>query len=61
MTGRYDGGCCPGCGSYQVTPYCFVVGVREVYGYHCPACQITWRVLVYDGTAFAASSRNPAR
>jgi len=60
VTGRYDGDCCPACGSYQVTPYAIVLGGREEYGYHCQSCQITWRVLVYDGAAPAGSTRNPA-
>ena len=59
MTGRYDGDCCPACGSYQVTPYCVVLGAREEYGYHCQSCQITWRVLVYDGIA-PVSKKSPA-
>lgn len=60
MTGRYDGDCCPACGGYQVTPYAVVLGSREEYGYHCQACQITWRILVYDSAAAAASTRRPA-
>jgi transposase-like protein len=60
MTGRYDGDCCPACGSYQVIPYAVVFGAREEYGYHCQSCQITWRVLLYDGAAHAGSARNPA-
>lgn len=45
---RYTGDCCPACGSDQVTPYALILGAREEYGYHCPACQITWRVLSHD-------------
>jgi transposase-like protein len=60
MTGRYDGDCCPACGSYQVTPYAVILGAIEEYGYHCQACQITWRVLVYDGTSPADTNRNSA-
>ena len=47
MTGRYEGDCCPACGSYQVLPYAVIFGGREEYGYHCQTCQITWRVLSY--------------
>ncbi len=60
MTGRYDGDCCPACGSYRVTPYAVILGGREEYGYHCQACQITWRVLVYNGTASAGTRKSPA-
>ena len=60
MTGRYDGDCCRACGSYQVTPYAIILGGREEYGYHCQACQITWRVLVYNGTASAGTRKSPA-
>ncbi len=35
MTGRYEGDCCPACGSYQVLPYAVILGGREEYGYHC--------------------------
>jgi hypothetical protein len=50
MTGRYEGDCCPACGSYQVLPYAVILGGREEYGYHCRDCQITWRVLSHDAT-----------
>jgi len=62
MTGSYDGDCCPRCGSYQVIPYAVLLGAREEYGYQCQSCQITWRVLVYDGSAPADPdrTRNPA-
>ena len=58
MTGPYAGDCCPVCGSYQVTPYAVILGAREEYGYHCHACRITWRVLVWD--AATGSSKNTA-
>jgi transposase-like protein len=61
MTGRYEGDCCPACGSYQVLPYAVILGGREEYGYHCQECQVTWRVLTYDpGQAGADSTRSPA-
>jgi formate dehydrogenase maturation protein FdhE len=60
MTAAYHGDSCPVCGSYQVTPYAVILGAREEYGYHCQACQITWRVLVCDGNLPAASMKSPA-
>jgi transposase-like protein len=58
---RYAGDCCPACGSYQVIPYAVILGAREEYGYHCDACQITWRVLTHDpATTPADGSRSPA-
>jgi transposase-like protein len=59
MTGRYEGDCCPACGSYQVLPYAVILGGREEYGYHCRDCQITWRVLSHDATA-ASANRSPS-
>jgi transposase-like protein len=61
MTTRYDGDCCPACGSYQVLPYAVILGAREEYGYHCQVCQITWRVLVYDGDTATAKAGTPPR
>jgi transposase-like protein len=60
MTGRYEGDCCPACGSYQVIPYAVILGGREEYGYHCADCQITWRVLTHGTTADAGTNRSPA-
>jgi hypothetical protein len=61
MTGRYEGDCCPAGGSYQVLPYAVILGGREEYGYHCQACQITWRVLTYTpGQADSDHTRSPA-
>ena len=60
MNAPYDGDCCPACGSYQVTPYAVILGAREEYGYHCQACEVTWRVLTYDGTVPAESTKSPA-
>jgi transposase-like protein len=61
MTGRYEGDCCPACGSYQVLPYAVILGGREEYGYHCQDCQITWRVLTYTpGQADTGERRSPA-
>ena len=54
MTGRYEGDCCPACGSYQVLPYAVILGGREEYGYHCQDCQITWRVLTHDPASAGA-------
>ena len=45
MTRRYDGDCCPACGSCQVIPYAVLVGGSEEYGYQCLACQVMWPVL----------------
>ena len=61
MTGRYDGDCCPACGSDDVIPYAVILGTREEYGYHCQVCQVTWRVLTYDGDTAAAGTRSPSR
>ena len=55
MTGRYDGDCCPACGSIQVIPYAVLVGGCEEYGYQCLACAVMWRVLTYPGPAAASS------
>jgi hypothetical protein len=41
-------------------PYAMILGAREEYGYHCQACQITWRVLVHDGSAPVVSKTSPA-
>ena len=30
-TRRYDGDCCPACGSHQVIPYAVMVGGSEEY------------------------------
>src|SRR5215472_9213790 len=51
MTGRYDGDCCPACGSDEVTPYAVIVGAREEYGYQCLACAVTWPVLSHPDSA----------
>jgi hypothetical protein len=63
MTARYDGDCCPACGSHQVIPYAVLVGGAEEYGYQCLACAVMWPVLTYPGTAATASDdrhRSPA-
>src|SRR5215472_18650514 len=50
MTGRYEGDCCPACGSDEVIPYAVIVGAREEYGYQCLACAVTWPVLAHSAT-----------
>jgi hypothetical protein len=63
MTARYDGDCCPACGSHQVIPYAVLVGGTEEYGYQCLACAVMWPVLTYPGTIATAphdSRRSPA-
>ena len=50
MTARYDGDCCPACGSGQVIPYAVLIGASEEYGYQCLACQVMWPVLTYPAT-----------
>jgi transposase-like protein len=60
VTGRYEGDCCPACGSYQVLPHAVILGGREEYGYHCESCQITWRVLTYDSSQAGTDMRSPA-
>ena len=51
MIRRYDGDCCPACGSCQVIPYAVLVGSSEEYGYQCLACAGMWPVLTYPGQA----------
>ena len=51
MTGRYDGDCCPACGSDQIIPYAVLVGGTEEYGYQCLACAVMWPVFAYPGPA----------
>jgi hypothetical protein len=63
VTVRYDGDCCPACGSHQVIPYAVLVGAREEYGYQCLACEVMWPVLTYpapDEGALIARERGPA-
>jgi hypothetical protein len=63
VTGRYDGDCCPACGSSQVLPYAVLVGGSEEYGYQCLTCQVMWPVLIYSATAATAQGeprRSPA-
>jgi hypothetical protein len=63
MTARYDGDCCPACGSSQVLPYAVLVGGTEEYGYQCLACAVMWPVLIYPETGAAARDeprRSPA-
>src|SRR5215472_7414623 len=63
MTGRYDGDCCPACGSDEVIPYAVIVGAREEYGYQCLVCAVTWPVLSHPESALvthAASHRHRA-
>jgi hypothetical protein len=63
MTARYDGDCCPACGSSQVIPYAVLIGASEEYGYQCLACEVMWPVLTYPASEAATSAghkRNPA-
>jgi hypothetical protein len=57
MTGRYDGDCCPACGSIQVIPYAVLIGRSEEYGYQCLACAVMWPVLTYPGTASSGEQK----
>ena len=57
MTRRYDGDCCPACGSCQVIPYAVLVGGSEEYGYQCLACQVMWPVLTYPGISTGGAER----
>ena len=57
MTARYDGDCCPACGSSQVIPYAVLIGASEEYGYQCLACQVMWPVLTYPGAAASPGER----
>jgi hypothetical protein len=45
VTRRYDGDCCPACGSHQVIPYAVLIGGSEEYGYQCLTCEVMWPVL----------------
>ncbi len=47
MTARYDGDCCPACGSSQVIPYAVLIGASEEYGYQYEVCEVMWLVLTY--------------
>jgi hypothetical protein len=51
MTARYEGDCCPACGSSQVIPYAVLIGGSEEYGYQCLACAVMWPVLTYPAAA----------
>jgi hypothetical protein len=42
-------------------PYAVILGAHEEYGYHCQTCQITWRVLTYNGDTTAAESGSSPR
>ena len=57
MTGRYDGDCCPACGSIQVIPYAVLIGGSEEYGYQCLACAVMWPVFTYPGTASSGEQK----
>ena len=60
---RYDGDCCPACGSHQVIPYAVLVGASEEYGYQCLVCQVMWPVMTYPAVTAAAQpgrKRSPA-
>ena len=57
MTARYDGDCCPACGSSQVIPYAVLIGASEEYGYQCLACQVMWPVLTYPGATAGPGER----
>jgi hypothetical protein len=57
VTRRYDGDCCPACGSCQVIPYAVLVGGSEEYGYQCLACQVMWPVLTYPGIRTGGAER----
>jgi hypothetical protein len=46
VTRRYDGDCCPACGSCQIIPYVVPDGGEE-YGYQRLACQVTRPALTY--------------
>ena len=50
MSARYDGDCCPACGSHQVIPYAVLVGGNEEYGYQCLVCEVMWPVLTYPAS-----------
>jgi hypothetical protein len=63
MTARYDGDCCPACGSSQILPYAVLIGGSEEYGYQCLACAVMWPVLTYPATAITPQDeprRSPA-
>jgi hypothetical protein len=62
VTGRYDGDCCPACGSCQVIPYAVLAGGSEEYRYQCLACQVMWPLLTYPGinTGGAERQQSPA-
>ena len=57
MTSRYDGDCCPACGSCQVIPYAVPAGGSEEDGYPCLACQVMWPVLTYPGISTGGAER----
>ena len=57
MTARYDGDCCPACGSSQVIPYAVLIGASEEYGYQCLACAVMWPVLTCPGAAAGPGER----
>ena len=57
MTGRYDGDCCPACGSCQVIPYAVPAGGSEEDGYPCLACQVMWPVLTCPQPAASPGDR----
>jgi hypothetical protein len=58
VTARYDGDCCPACGSSQVIPYAVLVGGSEEYGYQCLACEVMWPVLTYPQPAAGQCDRH---
>jgi hypothetical protein len=57
MTGRYDGDCCPACGSCHVLPYAVLVGGAGEYGHQCLGCAVMWPVLTYPGAAASPGER----
>ena len=60
---RYDGDCCPACGSHQVIPYAVLVGASEEYGYQCLICEVMWPVLTHPACGIAdpaGPKRSPA-
>ncbi len=58
---RYDGDCCPACGSHQVIPYAVLVGASEEYGYQCLVCEVMWPVLIYPTATGAKAGRKRTR
>jgi hypothetical protein len=49
VTARYNGDCCPACGSDDLLPFAFIAGGLELYGYQCP-CGRIWLVMHSEAT-----------